>query len=103
MDEAQTILVTNTGYDQSLRSARKGTVHILLIHGTRYSPELRANPPRIRLLDDHVQGKYTQCELLDPWPDAPVYWPFPPESDPAEVAREKAPRGKRKASKGTEP
>lgn len=68
--------------------ARAGEVWRLFIHGLAYPPELRANPPRVRLLEDSHPG-HVLAELLDPWPEAPEYWP--PES---------APKAKAKAAQG---
>lgn len=59
--------------------AREGDVWRLLIHGLKYPLELRAAPPRVRLLEDSHRG-HVLAELLDPWPNAPEYWP--PESAP---------------------
>lgn len=64
---------------QAFCEARKGDVWILFIHGLNYPPERRANPPRVRLLEDAKLG-HTEAELLDEWPEAPEYWP--PESAP---------------------
>jgi hypothetical protein len=63
--------------------AKTGAVFSLYIHGLQYPPELRDSPPRVRLLEDAHMG-HTLCELVDPWPDAPEYWP--PWSAPGFVA-----------------
>lgn len=71
-----TIKVRPSGWDQSFRGAKAGAVFYLDVNGLQYSPELRQNPPRFRLLEDGQDGGlHTECELLDPWPDAPEYWP----------------------------
>lgn len=69
-------------------SAQEGSVWRLLIHGLEYPPELRANPPRVRLREDAHHG-HVLAELLDPWPDAPEYWPpaTAPEVGPKKHAR----------------
>lgn len=59
--------------------ARKGDVWTLVIHELKYPLEVRQKPPRIRLLEDSHVG-FVRCELLDPWPGAPEYWP--PETAP---------------------
>lgn len=63
--------------------AKTGAVFHLYIHGLEYPPELRDHPPRVRLLEDAHMG-HTLCELIDPWPDAPEYWP--PWSAPGFIA-----------------
>jgi hypothetical protein len=79
MTEKQTILVHYVPFQLSWRRAKKGAVYALNLHGLEYPPELRQNPPRVRLLED-FHGGHTRCELLDPWPNAPRYWP--PASEP---------------------
>ena len=77
----KTIMIARQGYPhQSWDEARKGDVWHVFLHGLKYSPELRQNPPRVRLLEDVGGGLHTKCELIDEWPDAPEYWP--PESAP---------------------
>jgi hypothetical protein len=70
----QTIKLQSNANASAFGSARTGDVFHLLIHELRYPLELRANPPRVRLLEDAHVG-HTLCELVDPWPDAPEYWP----------------------------
>ena len=67
--------------------AKTGAIFSLYIHGLQYAPELRDKPPRVRLLEDAHMG-HTLCELVDPWPDAPEYWP--PWSAPGFVLVAKA-------------
>jgi hypothetical protein len=59
----------------AFKSAKAGDIFNLFIHGCAYPPELRAKPPRVRLLEDALVGGHTDCELLDTWLDAPEYWP----------------------------
>lgn len=76
----KTIKVQITGFTpRALQDGREGDVFRFFIHGLRYSPELRANPPRFRLLEDS-HHPHVLAQILDPWPDAPEYWP--PESAP---------------------
>jgi hypothetical protein len=75
--------------DGNWHKATAGDIWHLCIHGLEYPLEIRANPPRVRLLEDAVPGGFTNCELLDPWPDAPEYWP--PSSAPGAVAPGPAP------------
>lgn len=65
----------------AFKSAKAGDVFTLFIHGLQYPAELRARPPRLRLLEDATVGAHTDCELLDTWLEAPSHWP--PESSPA--------------------
>lgn len=62
----------------SFIKAKKGAVFTLCIHEFRYG-DARAREPRVRLLEDGRLG-WVLCELIDPWPDAPEY--FPPEWAP---------------------
>jgi hypothetical protein len=75
-------LQSNSMSARAFAEAKTGDVFHLLIHELRYPPEIRANPPRVRLLEDAHVG-HTLCELVDPWPDAPEYWP--PWSAPGDV------------------
>lgn len=68
------ILVHPNPPQASFRCAKAGAVFQLCIHELRYPAELRANAPRVRLLE-HGRLGWVLCELLDPWPDAPEYWP----------------------------
>jgi hypothetical protein len=69
---------------------KKGDVLRLHLHELKYSAELRAKPPRIRLLETPRHGRLCLCEILDPWPNAPSHWPerLPPgvSSNPGDVA-----------------
>lgn len=72
------IHVQRGGWQTTFASAPPGAVFHLLVHGCKYSPELRDNPPRVRVVE---HGRtHTECELIDEWPGAPEYWP--PESAP---------------------
>lgn len=68
--------------ETAFRTAKAGAVFSLVLHGLKYAPELRDNPPRIRLLEDGPRSRdeAIECELLDDWPEAPDYWP--PEREP---------------------
>ena len=72
------IHVRATGSAGQFREAKAGYVSHLVITGLQYPAELRQNPPRIKLLEDNIIGKYMPCELLDEWPDAPGSWPVDP-------------------------
>jgi hypothetical protein len=81
------IHVRATGFGYAFKAAKAGYVSRLLIHGVQYSPELRNNPPRIKLLLDNVVGQFMPCELLDDWPEAPEFWPVPDKPpEPREIA-----------------
>jgi len=67
-------------FPSGLRAARAGDVFHLFVHGCRYTPEIRAKPPRVRVTKPLDRDGYVECELIDEWPDAPEYWP--PESAP---------------------
>ncbi len=82
-DNATIKLQSNSVSASAFGAARAGDVFHLHIHGLEYPVELRANPPRVRLLEDAHIG-HILCELVDPWPDAPEYWP--PWSAPGFVA-----------------
>ncbi len=70
------ITVLRVAWGYHWLAAKKGDVWRLVLHGTQYSATLRDTPPRIRLLEDVDGGpKGTRCELLDPWPEAPEYFP----------------------------
>jgi hypothetical protein len=72
----QTIKVFNMGVPHyAFRDAKAGDEFILHVHGLDFSKELRANPPRVRLLENSHHG-YVECELLTEWPDAPKVWPI---------------------------
>lgn len=76
-----TIRVHPSWPNQAFMRAKKGDVFFILLHELRWPLELRQKPPRVRLLED---GKRrcapVLCELLDPWPNAPAY--YPPEWAP---------------------
>ncbi len=94
----KTIKVRAQGFPHvSFSEAKEGDVWHLFIHGLKYAPELRGpKGPRIRLLEDaRGGGLHTKCELIDPWPDAPDYWP--PESAPASKPAPAADQGRKSA------
>lgn len=83
---------SNTITGNRFGESKAGDVFHLLLWQLHYSPELRNNPPRIRLLEDAQMG-HTQCELLDEWPDAPEFWPLGSEpKEPPAKKRSKAPK-----------
>lgn len=71
-----TIRIHPSPGEYAFMHGKKGDVVFILLHGLDWPPELRAKPPRVRLLED---GKRrcapVMCEILDPWPNAPDYWP----------------------------
>lgn len=72
----KTIAIHPSPFEFAFQRAKKGAVFLINLHGCEWPPELRNNPPRVRLLED---GKWTAspvlCEVLDPWPGAPAYYP----------------------------
>lgn len=66
-------------FSHAFRTAKAGAVFRLFLHELHWPEELRANPPRFRLLEPGRFG-WVLCELVDPWPDCPEY--FPPEWAP---------------------
>jgi hypothetical protein len=72
----------------AFKSAKAGDVFTLFIHGLQYPPELRAKPPRVRLLEDAIVGAHTDCELLDTWLEAPEYWPADSAPKPQPAANQ---------------
>lgn len=68
------ILVHPNPPQKGFIKAKKGAVFTLTMHELSWPHELRANEPRVRLLEDGRLG-WVLCELLDPFPDAPQYWP----------------------------
>ncbi|HET8957347.1 MAG TPA: hypothetical protein VFM95_02705 [Microcella sp.] len=74
MTMGKEIIVDPCCFEHAFAAARKGSVWTLTVHGLEWPVELRRNPPRVRLLEDGKRGR-VRCELLDPWPDAPRYWP----------------------------
>jgi hypothetical protein len=77
----KTILMHPAPRDMAFRYAKKGEVFTVLLDGLRWPLELRQKPPRVAPLED-VRGRLgpVLCELLDPWPGAPDY--YPPEWAP---------------------
>lgn len=71
-----TILVHPGPFEHAFQQAKKGAVFFLSLDGLRWPLEVRQTPRRVRLLED---GKWRSapvlCELMDPWPDAPAYYP----------------------------
>ncbi len=62
--------------EETFHRAKAGAIRVICLHGCGWPPELRANPPRIRLLENaRGIGQPVRCEILDPWPGAPAYWP----------------------------
>jgi hypothetical protein len=76
----KTIIVQPGPWETTFKSGSVGDVFRLCIHGCSYPPELRLEPPRIRIVSPLDREGFVECELLDDWPDAPPYWP--PESAP---------------------
>lgn len=77
----QTILIHTSWQYPSLLTAKKGDVFFVALDGLRWPLEVRQKPPRVRLLEDgRRRPGPVLCELLDPWPDAPPY--YPPEWAP---------------------
>lgn len=65
----------------SFQNAKKGEVFTIELDGLRWPLELRQRPPRVRLLEDGKRcSAPVLCEILDPWPNAPSY--YPPEWAP---------------------
>lgn len=94
----KTIKIQSSGFSATFSAAKQGDVFVLFIHGCQYPPELRENPPRVRLLEDAHVG-HTECELIDTWLDAPDYWPpwSAPGAAPPAAATTTAPaKGKTK-------
>jgi hypothetical protein len=76
----QTITIVPSPYEWSFQRAKKGSVWHLELHGLRWPLEVRQNPPRIRLLEDAKLASPVRAEVLDPWPNAPEF--YPPEWAP---------------------
>lgn len=55
-------------------SLEKGSVIILQPHELKYPPEARQGV-RAELLESPRGGRPCPCRLLDPWPNAPAFWP----------------------------
>lgn len=68
------ILVHPNPRDFAFQKSKPGAVFTLVMHELRFPLELRQKPPRIRLLE-HGRLGWVLCELIDPYPDAPEYWP----------------------------
>ncbi len=76
-----TIRVHPSWPNQAFMRGRKGDVFFILLDGLRWPLEVRQKPPRVRLLEDGKgRCRPILCELLDPWPGAPAY--YPPEWAP---------------------
>lgn len=72
----KTILVHPNVTEYTFIAGKKGHECVVTLHGVEWPPELRANPPRLRLLEDcRGAGEATLCEVLGDWPGAPDYWP----------------------------
>ncbi len=77
----KTIRIHPSPCDFAFPNAKKGEEFFVLLDGLRWPLELRQQPPRVRLLEDGKRRPLpVLCELLDPWPDAPDY--YPPEWKP---------------------
>lgn len=71
-----TIRVHPAPWELTFQHSKKGDVVFICLHGCEWPPELRAKPPRVRLLEDGKRRSApVLCEILDPWPNAPAYWP----------------------------
>ncbi len=70
-----TITVMPSPGEMAFSQAKAGSVWHVELHGLRWPLALRQNPPRIRLLEDARYGYAVLAELLDPWPDAPEFYP----------------------------
>lgn len=68
-------------WSQTFQHAKKGDVFFVVLDGLRWPLELRLKPPRVRLMEDGKRKSApVLCEILDPWPNAPDY--YPPEWKP---------------------
>jgi hypothetical protein len=81
----KTIKVRPSLGSDTFKSAPPGAVFHLFVHGMKYSAELRANPPRVRIIES-LRAGFVECELIDEWPDAPEYWPPDSAPPPAKTA-----------------
>lgn len=80
-----TIRIHPTWRELTFQYAKKGDVFFIELDGLRWPLEVRQNPPRVRLLEDGKRRPApVLCELLDPWPNAPDY--YPPEWKPGAKA-----------------
>jgi hypothetical protein len=72
----KTIYMHPSPWERTFMRSKKGAVFHVELHGCDWPPELRAKPPRVRLLED-AKGRPAPvlCEILDPWPGAPRYYP----------------------------
>lgn len=75
-----TIRVFATPPWNTFARAKAGEEFVLEPDGLRWPLELRQKPPRVRVLEDGNGRDPVLCELLDPWPNAPAY--YPPEWTP---------------------
>lgn len=83
-----TIRMHPVPWSLSFQTAKKGDVFFVVLDGLRWPLELRQKPPRVRLLEDGKRrSSPVLCELLDPWPNAPDYYPpeWKPGAGPAPV------------------
>ncbi len=79
-----TIRMHPVPWSLTFQHAKKGDVFFVVLDGLRWPLELRRNPPRVRLLEDGKRRSApVLCEILDPWPGAPDY--YPPEWKPGAV------------------
>lgn len=84
-----TIIIHPGPWSLTFQCAKKGAVFHIVLDGLRWPLELRQKPPRVRLLEDGKRRPApVVCEIIDPWPDAPAY--YPPEWAPGAGP---APRG----------
>lgn len=71
-----TIRVHPAPLELTFQYSKKGQIVFIVLHGLEWPAELRAKPPRVRLLEDgKCRAAPVLCEILDPWPGAPDYWP----------------------------
>lgn len=62
---------------QAIGGLPAGSIVQPILHDVFLPRALRDNPPRCKLLADArgYNNEYIECELIDPWPDAPSHWP----------------------------
>jgi hypothetical protein len=83
-----TIRMHPVPWSLSFQYAKKGDIFFVELDGLRWPLELRQKPPRVRLLEDGKRRPSpVVCEILDPWPNAPDYYPpeWKPGAGPAPV------------------
>lgn len=81
----KTITIHPSPFEFAFQRAKKGAVFYVNLHGCEWPAALRQNPPRVRLLEDgRWEPRPVLCELLDPWPGAPAYYPkqWAPDAKP---------------------